>query len=759
MNARLCSLLVAGSVVLAGIQSGSLHGAVPEVAFGSPASTLKCAAILPAPDNGTLMQFAIPGYQGAPRLQVLSAPDRIVLDLPGVDRGPALTRKEIGRLTSPLIIRWRAAQFSSHPDVTRVVLEVVPGTKAEVDRDAEGVTILLHPGRGNVQASLRPVPEAPAAAPTATEAVPASAAPVPAALPPLASLPPTVPVTLPEPAQPAAAAPILVPAEPDVAAAPAPAPVAALPAVQVAAPAPVAALPAVQATAPAPLAAPAPAALAPAPMAAQPVASPAASLAPLPALNASFQTLPTLAVNALLPATPGAVAQDQAQGVQAPRTRNLRQGRTLGDTGGQYTGARMTIDVVGTDIVSFLRIIADTAHLNLIVDQDVQGIYSFKFTDTPWDQVLDVVLKHAGLGKEISNGIIRVAKVEKLQKEEEDRKRLDDAKALAGETTSITRPLSFAKAADAKAILEKMLTKRGSIITDERTNTLIITDLPRNLPLIDDLIAQLDVQIQQVQIEARVVEATKNWQQAFGVQWPTSNQGSAQLTVNGAAAPWGAVNAPSWNSINNRSNGSSPSTMVGFSPGQPGVTDLSAPAGQFWLSFLSNRMSINVILQALETEGVIKVISSPKVVTQNNKKAKVLSGQKIPYPTIQSGNVSGAITVAFADADLSLEVTPQITNDGTILMDIHVQKDDADFTQEVQGTPTITTKLVETQVLVKDGGTAIMGGVYKNTNQQTTTGVPWLSKLPLIGFLFRTKNNQDQNDELLVFITPRIVKN
>jgi type IV pilus assembly protein PilQ len=781
MNARLCSLLVAGGVVLAGIQSGSLHGAVPEVAFGSPASTLKSAAILPAPDNGTLMQFAIPGYQGAPRLQVLSAPDRIVLDLPGVDRGPALTRKEIGRLTSPLIIRWRAAQFSSHPDVTRVVLEVVPGTKAEVNRDAEGVTILLHPGRGNVQASLGPVPEAPAAAPTATEAVPAPAAPAPAALPPLASLPPTVPVTLPEPAQPAAAAPILVPAEPDVAAAPAPAaeppattapapvaaqpaapapaPVAAPPAVQVAASAPVAAPPAVQATAPAPLAAPAPAAPAPAPMAAQPVASPAASLAPLPALNASFQALPTLAVNALLPATPGAVAQDQAQGAQAPRTRNLRQGRTLGDTGGQYTGARMTIDVVGTDIVSFLRIIADTAHLNLIVDQDVQGIYSFKFTDTPWDQVLDVVLKHAGLGKEISNGIIRVAKVEKLQKEEEDRKRLDDAKALAGETTSITRPLSFAKAADAKAILEKMLTKRGSIIIDERTNTLIITDLPRNLPLIDDLIAQLDVQIQQVQIEARVVEATKNWQQAFGVQWPTSNQGSAQLTTNGTAAPWGATNSPSWNSINNRSNGSSPSTTVAFSPGQPGVTDLSAPAGQVWLSFLSNRMSINVILQALETEGVIKVISSPKVVTQNNKKAKVLSGQKIPYPTIQSGNVSGAITVAFADADLSLEVTPQITNDGTILMDIHVQKDDADFTQEVQGTPTITTKLVETQVLVKDGGTAIMGGVYKNTNQQTTTGVPWLSKLPLIGFLFRTKNNQDQNDELLVFITPRIVKN
>jgi type IV pilus assembly protein PilQ len=256
-----------------------------------------------------------------------------------------------------------------------------------------------------------------------------------------------------------------------------------------------------------------------------------------------------------------------------------------------------------------------------------------------------------------------------------------------------------------------------------------------------------------------VVEATKNWQQAFGVQWPTSNSGATSLTVNGAAAPWIANNAPSWNSINNLNTGGGNTAAVGFSPGQVGVTDISGAAGQFWLSFLSNRMSVNVVLQALETEGVVKIISSPKVVTQNNKKAKVLSGQKIPYPAQQAGTNSGAITVSFAEANLSLEVTPQITNDGTILMDIHVEKDDANFSQEVAGTPTITTRLVETQVLVKDGGTAIMGGVYKNTNSTSTTGVPFLSKLPLIGFLFRNKQDSDANDELLVFITPRILKN
>ena len=147
------------------------------------------------------------------------------------------------------------------------------------------------------------------------------------------------------------------------------------------------------------------------------------------------------------------------------------------------------------------------------------------------------------------------------------------------------------------------------------------------------------------------------------------------------------------------------------------------------------------------------------MVSQINRKAKVLSGVKIPYPTTQSGNNSGAITVAFADANLSLEVTPQITNDGTIIMDIHVEKSDANFAQQVSGTPTITQKLIETQVLVKDGGTAIMGGVYKNTNSDSTTGVPFLAKLPLIGWLFRNKVNSDNNDELLVFITPRILKN
>ncbi len=718
MNARLSSLLVAGGVVLAGIQSGSLNGALPDAGTNAAIATLAGASMQPGAIQ--VLKLSIPGFTGVPRLQVLPNPSRVVVDLPGVNRGDKVTRKDMQGLACPQILRSRLAQFATAPQpVTRIVLEVVPGTQATVTSDGTGVSITLDSGQGAVRAQLgTQVTVAPAApVPMETEAVAAS----------LAALPQT-------PALPERAAPQAV----------------AQPAALLAAAAPVErAAYVVTEEAPAPVPPPAPIVLK---EEAPKVAAKPAPLVPVPVVGAPFQALPSLAVQSVLPT---ALAQEKA----APRREESRSGRTLGDVSGRYTGARMTIDVVGTDLTSFLRIIADTAHLNLIVDQDVQGIYTFKFTDTPWDQVLDVILKHAGLGKEVSNGIIRVAKIEKLQKEEEDRKRLDDAKSLAGDVQSITRPLSFAKASESKTILDKMLTKRGGIIVDDRTNTLIITDLPRNLPILDDLIAQLDVQIQQVQIEARVVEASKNWEKDFGVKWPTSNTGSAAITTGGTtAAPWGSTNGPSWNSINNLATTGNAAT-VAFSPGATNVTDIASPAGEFWVSFLSNRMSVNVILQALEKQGVVKIVSSPKVVTQNNKKAKILSGAKIPYPAQQTGVSGGAIAVQFADANLELEVTPQITNDGTILMDIKVEKADADFGQLVGTTPTITRKAVETQVLVKDGGTAIMGGVYKNNSTQQSTGVPFLKDLPLIGFLFRNKINKDSNDELLIFITPRILKN
>jgi len=728
MNARLSSLLVAGGVIVAGVPSSPLS-ANTLAAEGAPAvAALQGASLASSDASAASLKLDLPGYTGTPRLQVLSNPLRIVVDLPGVDRGTQPSKKELAALQHPLIIRTRLAQFEVAPTaVTRLVLEVKEGTQVLVANSPAGVHLALSAGTGAATARLSPSVVIPQARP-AVETLSA----------------PTVMVSLPALPKPMETEVIAAPIQPEA------------PQTQVLASAsePKAgdASPAVQ---PAKAVEPKPE---PAPM---PAPAPAASLNPMPAVGAPIQSLPSLSASSLLPISLGSAASAAAPAAQqVPKDSTARSGKTLADSPTVWKGSRMSIDVQNADIKVFLGILADAGHLNLVMDQDVQGIYNFKFTDTPWDQILDVVLKNAGLGKEIQNGVLRVAKIKKLQEEEEDRRKLDEAKALAGPLQSITRPLSYSKVSEVKNIIEKMLTKRGSVILDDRTNTLIITDLSNNLVVIDDLISQLDVQIQQVQIEARVVEASGNYEKAFGVKWPQSNSGANTITLaDGSAAPWGATNGPSWNSINNRP-GSGQNNVVGsFTGGKSGVTDIASPAGEFWVSFLSNRFSVNFILQALEKDGKVKIVSSPKVVTQNNKKAKILAGQKIPYPSQQGGAAGGAITVAFVDANLELNVTPQITNEGTIIMDIQVEKSEADFSNTVQGTPTILRKAIETQVLVRDGGTAILGGVYTNNSSDGTAGVPFLSKLPLIGWLFRNKTHSEKNAELLIFITPRIIKN
>ncbi len=709
MNARLSSLLVAGGVVLAGIHPGSLH-ASPAVEAAARKATLLSAA-LESDGDGARVLLRLAGPIAKPGVQVLPNPARVVVDLPGVDRGTAVTRQELSLLTHPLIQKVRLAQFAPEPkSVTRMVLEVAPGTQVLVEVTPEGIQLLLTPGEGRVQARFEATsrPQAPGATPvTASEVVSLLASFE------VAPLPAPAPVIAPEPAPVVAAKVVLPPVETRVA--------------------PVAIEPKVVALKP---------------------------LAPLPAVGGAFQVLPQVAAVMALPvATPDAVQVPEPEKPRAA-TAVRSSSRTLGESQTKYTGSKITIDLQNTEIRDFIRILADTGKLNLVMDPEVQGSAGFKFTDTPWDQVLDVVLKNSGLGKEIQNGVLRVAKVEKLQREEEERKKLEEIKALGGELQTVTRPLSYAKVHEVQRILKDMLSKRGSAILDERTNTLIITDLPQRLPVLEDLLQTLDVQIQQVQIEARVVEANKDWQRQFGVKWPTSNNGDVALSGGASTtAPWVGTTAPFWNGTTGLSRpASGQQGAIGWSPGMDGVTSLAAPAGQLWLSFLSNRFSINAVLQALESEGTVKIVSSPKIVTQNNKKATILSGEKIPYPTQQGGAQGGAITVAFIDANLQLDVTPQITNEGTIIMDIKLEKAEADFSRTVNGTPTILRKALETQMLVRDGGTAVLGGVYITNSTVGTAGVPFLAKLPIIGFLFRKDTKQEKNAELLIFITPRILR-
>ena len=693
MSARLSSLLVAGGVLLTGVHPGVLKAA--PAAEASPRKATLVSASLESEGTGARVLLRISGLAAKPGLQVLPQPNRVVLDLPGVARGTAVSREDLAQLTHPLILKARLAQFKEDPTpVTRLVLEVAPGTQVLVGVVPEGILLDLTPGEGRVQARLGAVSATPAAAPALG-----------------------VPT------------PLVVP-------------VLHLPALAVAQVAAETAAPVSEAEAP--------------------KAAPR-SLAPIPVLASSFHPLPQLVTATALPAAaPEAMQTPEPDKPVAQPVATRPAGRTLGETHARYTGSKITIDLANTEIREFLRVLAETGKLNLVMDPDVQGNFGYKFTDTPWDQVLDVVLKNAGLGKEIQNSVLRVAKIEKLQKEEEERKKLDETRALSGDLQTITRPLSYAKVADVQRILKEVLTKRGSAIIDERTGTLIITDLPRNMGVIDDLLQTLDVQIQQVQIEARVVEANKNWQQEFGVKWPQANSGNASITSTGTTStstPWVGSTSPFWNGatgLNRAASGQQ--AAVAWSPGKDGVTSIAAPAGELWLSFLSNRFSINAVLQAMQTEGTLKIVSAPKVVTQNNKKATILSGEKIPYPTQQGGAQGGAITVAFIDANLSLEVTPQITNEGTIIMDLKVEKAEADFSRTVNGTPTILRKSIETQVLVRDGGTAVLGGVYVTNSSTGQTGVPFLANLPLVGFLFRNNTKQDKNVELLIFITPRVVR-
>src|SRR5664279_369674 len=558
MNARLSSLLVAGGVVLAGIHPGSLH-ASPSIDAASRRATLLSTS-LESVGNGAKVILRIPGLVTKPSVQVLSNPLRVVMDLPGVDRGTSVTKKDLAQLAHPLIQKARVAQFSTEPKpVTRLVLEVAPGTQVVVGSSPEGVQLLLTPGEGRVQAKLDNAP----------------------ALLPMPVAPTTLVASIPAPvAQAILMAPV----------------------------------------APPPVEVPAP--------------TLARHLASLPTVGVAFQVLPRLVAATSMPVTSPEV--DQVPEAEKPHVvtpvQSRAQSKTLGEGTAKYTGSKITIALSNTDIREFLQILADTGKLNLVMDPDVQGSFGFRFTDTPWDQVLDVVLKNAGLGKEIQNGVLRVAKIEKLQKEEEDRKRLEETRNLAGELQTITRPLSYSKVADVQRILKDILTKRGSAILDDRTNTLIITDLPRNISVIEDLIQTLDVQIQQVQIEARVVEANKDWQQQFGVKWPTTNSGATSITGgSGTTTPWVANQSPFWNGTTGFDRPASGQLgAIAFSPGKDGVTSLAAPAGELWLSFLSNRFSINAVLQAMESEGTVKIVSSPKIVTQNNRKATILSGQKIP---------------------------------------------------------------------------------------------------------------------------------
>lgn len=419
----------------------------------------------------------------------------------------------------------------------------------------------------------------------------------------------------------------------------------------------------------------------------------------------------------------------------------------------QYRGFEIAIiDVRDQPVLDLLRFIAEEVGINLYVDPSVgDSTATYRFRNMPWDQVLDIILTNAGLEKEFTNGVLRIATIDKFRREAADRKALRIERETSVPTEIVYRSLNYARAEDVVQLVDSYTSSRGTILIDERTNTLIIEDIPSRLINIRTLIDRLDVMIAQVTIEARIVETNTRFLRELGIQWGlTANLSPETGTDTGSAFPNRVgVGGPVIGLPASPLTGPEGGYAINF----PVVTENVSGIGLTLGNFLDN-FKLDISMQLLESDGQGKIISSPKITTQNNKSAVIRNGTRLPIQTLRQGT----ITTRLIDALLELEVTPQITSDETIIMDLIVDKSEPDFSRIVLGQPVILVSRAETKVLVKNGGTAVIGGIFTLNDQNTSAGIPYLRQVPILKRLFGSERREYTNQELLIFVTPRIVK-
>jgi type IV pilus assembly protein PilQ len=386
----------------------------------------------------------------------------------------------------------------------------------------------------------------------------------------------------------------------------------------------------------------------------------------------------------------------------------------------------------------------------VVIDPAVAGSVDVALRDVPWDQALDIILRANKLGYLVDGTIVRIAPLAVLADEESQRRKLTEEQALSGELHIITKTLSYAKAEELQLLLTKSaLSSRGTVTIDPRTNTLIISDLQEKLTLATDLITTLDRAQPQVEIEARIVQTNKNYARALGIQWGFNGR------VDPALGNTTALAFP-----NNGSIGGANGATVGSGSGAvPGAVNLGVPGASsaigLALGSVNGAFNLDVALSALETSGNGRLLSTPRVTTQNNIAAEMTQGVQIPIQTVANNTV----TVSFKDAALTLKVTPQITAANTVIMQVSVENASPDFSRAVNNIPPINTQRANTSVLVNDGQTTVIGGIYVSQEQAQKDRTPGLSQIPLLKWLFRRDSVNDQSTELLIFITPRIIKN
>ena len=473
----------------------------------------------------------------------------------------------------------------------------------------------------------------------------------------------------------------------------------------------------------------------------------AAELLPVSA-NAAQSSQASTGSSTAAPAIQPAVnlaAEQKAQAGQQPAA-----------TGPKYTGEPISVNLKDVDLKDFFRLIHEISGLNVVLDPNVHGTLTVVLDDVPWDQALDIVLKNNDLARELEGNVLRIATVDTLKHEADGRRAQVEAEALAVDKVSVTRFLSYAKAKDVIVTVKKFLSQRGDVVADDRTNAVIINDIPKVIPTIDRLMTQLDRKTQEVEIEARVVAATRQFARDIGTQlgfgWGdghsavggNSTVGSTNTTVGGLTP--GYITTPGTGS-----SASSGSTIPLFS-------NLGSTSPSSGLTFLnaSNTVRLDFQLSLAESRGLLKVLSRPRVVTQNNIQALVKQGVRVPIVT--QAQLGGPPTVTYVDAFLRLTVTPQITSENTIFLNVDVENTTPNFGQEVQGNPELITQQATTQVLVTDGGTVVIGGVIQTQNSINISQVPLLGNIPYLGNLFKHTQVQTSNQELIFFITPRIIQ-
>jgi type IV pilus assembly protein PilQ len=426
------------------------------------------------------------------------------------------------------------------------------------------------------------------------------------------------------------------------------------------------------------------------------------------------------------------------------------------NNGPKYTGEPISVNLKDVDLKDFFRLIHEISGLNVVLDPNVKGTLTIVLDDVPWDQALDIVLKNNSLTRQLDGNVLRIATVDTLRKEADNRRAQVEAEALAVERVTMTRFLSYAHSKDVVPALKGFLSKRGTVTSDERTNALVIHDIPAVLPQIDRLIQQMDRKTQEVEIEARVVAATRSFARDIGTQLGFGF-GNASTAVGGASAAgaspldtFGLI--PHYIIIGN----SAPGGGQGVSIPLFSNLGVTSPTSGFSFINASNNVRIDAILTMAESRGLLKVLSRPRVVTQNNIQAVMKQGVRVPIVT--QAQLGGPPTVSYVDAFLRLTVTPQITSEGTIFLNVDVENTTPDFGHTVQGNPTLVTQQATTQVLVTDGGTVVIGGVIQTQNSVNVLQVPLLGDIPYLGNLFKRRTVTTANQELIFFITPRIIQ-